>query len=33
MDMFITKSRKYLKEDSSIEIINVHINGLRLLVK
>ncbi len=33
MDVFIAKLRKYLKEDSSIEIINVHGNGFRLLVK
>lgn len=32
MDVFIAKLRKYLKEDSSIEIINVHGNGFRLLV-
>jgi len=30
MDVFIAKLRKYLKEDSSIEIINVHGNGFRL---
>jgi DNA-binding response OmpR family regulator len=33
MDVFIAKLRKYLKEDPSIEIINVHGNGFRLLVK
>ncbi|MGB0887062.1 MAG: response regulator transcription factor [Vicingaceae bacterium] len=33
MDVFIAKLRKYLKEDTSIEIINVHGNGFRLLVK
>lgn len=33
MDVFIVKLRKYLKEDSSLEIINVHGNGFRLLVK
>jgi len=33
MDVFIAKLRKYLKEDSAIEIINVHGNGFRLLVK
>ncbi|PCJ27195.1 MAG: DNA-binding response regulator [Flavobacteriales bacterium] len=33
MDVFIAKLRKYLKEDSSVEIINVHGNGFRLLVK
>ena len=33
MDVFIAKLRKYLKEDNAIEIINVHGNGFRLLVK
>jgi DNA-binding response OmpR family regulator len=33
MDVFIAKLRKYLKEDPSLEIINVHGNGFRLLVK
>jgi two-component system, OmpR family, response regulator len=33
MDVFIAKLRKYLKEDSTLEIINVHGNGFRLLVK
>jgi two-component system OmpR family response regulator len=33
MDVFIAKLRKYLKEDSNLEIINVHGNGFRLLVK
>ncbi len=33
MDVFITKLRKYLGEDSSIEIKNVHGQGFRLLVK
>lgn len=33
MDVFIAKLRKYLKEDDSIEIINVHGNGFRLLAK
>lgn len=33
MDVFIAKLRKYLKEDTAIEIINVHGNGFRLLVK
>jgi two-component system, OmpR family, response regulator len=30
MDVYITKIRKHLKEDSSIEIINVHGKGYRL---
>jgi len=29
MDVYITKIRKYLKEDSSIEIINLHGKGYR----
>jgi len=33
MDVFITKLRKHLKADPSIEIINVHGNGFRLLAK
>lgn len=30
MDVYITKIRKYLKEDPSIEIINIHGKGYRL---
>jgi DNA-binding response OmpR family regulator len=30
MDVFITKLRKYLKEDPSLEIVNIHGNGFRL---
>lgn len=33
MDVFVTKLRKHLKKDPSIEIINVHGNGFRLLAK
>jgi len=33
MDVYITKLRKHFKEDDSIEIINVHGKGFRLLVK
>ncbi len=33
MDVYITKLRKYLKEDPNIEIINVHGTGFRLMVK
>jgi two-component system, OmpR family, response regulator len=33
MDVFITKLRKYLAKDPSIEIVNVHGNGFQLLVK
>ncbi|QHL86529.1 response regulator [Nibribacter ruber] len=31
MDVFVTKLRKYLKADPSVEIVNVHGNGFRLL--
>jgi DNA-binding response OmpR family regulator len=30
MDVFITKIRKYLKEDKDIQIINVHSIGFKL---
>jgi DNA-binding response OmpR family regulator len=33
MDVYIAKLRKYLKEDEKIEIINIHGNGFRLVVK
>lgn len=32
MDVYITKLRKYLSEDSSIEILNIHGKGFKLLV-
>ena len=32
MDVYITKLRKYLKEDDSLEIINIHGKGFKLLV-
>jgi DNA-binding response OmpR family regulator len=32
MDVYIAKLRKYLKEDPSIEIVNIHGNGFRLVV-
>lgn len=32
MDVFLSKLRKYLKEDPSVEIINVHGKGYKLLV-
>lgn len=32
MDVYITKLRKYLKDDSSIELINVHGVGFKLVV-
>lgn len=31
MDVFITKLRKYLKEDPSLDILNIHGKGFRLL--
>ena len=33
MDVFVTKLRKYLAKDSSIEIINIHGNGFQFLVR
>jgi len=32
MDVYIAKLRKYLKEDPSVEIINIHSQGYRLCV-
>lgn len=32
MDVFLSKLRKYLREDSSVEILNVHGKGYKLLV-
>jgi len=32
MDVYITKLRKYLKEDSSVQILNVHGKGYKLIV-
>lgn len=32
MDVYITKLRKYLKEDPAIEIVNVHGSGFKLIV-
>jgi DNA-binding response OmpR family regulator len=32
MDVYITKLRKYLREDPSIEIVNVHGTGFKLMV-
>lgn len=31
MDVFITKLRKYLSKDESLEIVNIHGNGFRLV--
>jgi len=33
MDVFLSKIRKYLKDDPSVEIINVHGRGYKLLVQ
>jgi two-component system, OmpR family, response regulator len=33
MDVYITKIRKFLKEDDSLELINVHGVGFKLVVK
>lgn len=32
MDVFLSKLRKYLKEDSKVEIVNVHGKGYKLIV-
>ena len=32
MDVFITRIRKYFKDDPGIEIVNVHGNGFRMVV-
>ncbi|MDX2047429.1 MAG: response regulator transcription factor [Chitinophagaceae bacterium] len=32
MDVYIAKLRKYLREDPTIEIVNIHGNGFRLVV-
>jgi DNA-binding response OmpR family regulator len=33
MDVYIAKLRKYLKEDPSVEILNIHGEGFRLVVR
>jgi DNA-binding response OmpR family regulator len=33
MDVYIAKLRKYLKDDPTIEIVNIHGNGFRLVVQ
>jgi len=33
MDVFVTRIRKYLKEDPSIEIITLHGKGVQLMIK
>jgi DNA-binding response OmpR family regulator len=32
MDVYITKLRKYLKDDPNVEIVNVHGTGYKLVV-
>jgi two-component system OmpR family response regulator len=32
MDVYIAKLRKYLKEETNVEIVNIHGNGFRLVV-
>ena len=32
MDVYIAKLRKYLRDDSKVEIINIHGKGFKLLV-
>lgn len=33
MDVFVTKLRKYFKQDENVEIVNIHGNGFQLLIK
>ena len=33
MDVYIAKLRKYLSHDDGVEIINIHGEGFRLVVK
>jgi two-component system, OmpR family, response regulator len=33
MDVFVTKLRKYLKDDPKVEIVNIHGNGFQLKVE
>jgi DNA-binding response OmpR family regulator len=32
MDVFVTKLRKYLRDDPNVEIVNIHGNGFMLKV-
>jgi DNA-binding response OmpR family regulator len=32
MDVYITKLRKYLKDDPNVEIVNVHGEGYKLML-
>ena len=33
MDVYIAKIRKYLKEDTNVEVLNIHGEGFRLVIK
>ena len=33
MDVYITKLRKYLKDDPAVQIVNVHGVGFKLTIK
>jgi DNA-binding response OmpR family regulator len=33
MDVYIAKLRKYLDKDDSVEILNIHGEGFRLVIK
>jgi DNA-binding response OmpR family regulator len=33
MDVYIAKLRKYLRKDKNIEIVNIHGEGFRLVIK
>jgi two-component system, OmpR family, response regulator len=33
MDVYIAKLRKYLKPDPNVEVLNIHGEGFRLVVK
>ncbi|MGB0879909.1 MAG: DNA-binding response regulator, partial [Polaribacter sp.] len=33
MDVYIAKLRKYIKDDDSVEILNIHGEGFRLVEK
>ena len=33
MDVYIAKLRKYLKKDENVEILNIHGEGFRLVVR
>jgi DNA-binding response OmpR family regulator len=33
MDVYIAKLRKYLKPDDNVEILNIHGEGFRLVIK